>query len=79
MKRCELCKEQAGKGRRDGPHERLLRDGSERSYPGGFAAGRYIDAFEERDYVCEDCETKFMFSNDKNDFGWIVENSPPVK
>ena len=64
---CELCEEQTKKQRYTDPHEHLKPSGEQRTYRGAMTGG-----YEEQDYVCELCGAEFTYSNDKNNYGWIL-------
>ena len=67
MKPCKLCQEQARKPRYTDPHEHLRPYGEERIYRGAMTGG-----YEEQDFICEACNSKLTYSNDKNDYGWFL-------
>ncbi len=67
MYNCSLCKEQIRKNRRDTPHAHLIEVDERRLFRGA-EARRY----EEQDYRCLLCSTKFTWSSNKNDLAWTV-------
>lgn len=69
MALCELCEEQAKKGRYTEPHTHLIKKNDQRLYRGAMTGG-----YEEQDYVCKICNAEFTYSNDKNDIGWILHH-----
>lgn len=68
---CDLCKEQAKKQRYTDPHIFLQAVGEQRAFRGLPTGG-----FEEQDYICKRCGAKFTYSNDKNDYGWLLHGNP---
>lgn len=69
MEVCGLCNEQSKKQRYTDPHEYLKPSGDRRAIQGGMTGG-----YEEQDYICDKCGAEFTYSNDKNDYGWILHN-----
>jgi len=67
MEICNLCKEQAKKGRHAEPHENLERVET-RSYP-----RRLISAYSEQDFLCRKCGAAFIHSDDRADNGWLLQ------
>ena len=66
MNICKYCQEQKAKRRHDSAHQFLKQRGEQRTYRGGMFGG-----YEEQDYVCSKCDSRFIHSSDKNDCGWI--------
>ncbi|PLX99657.1 MAG: hypothetical protein C0623_09170 [Desulfuromonas sp.] len=64
---CDLCKAQTEKGKRETPHKDLVKVDERRFFKG--AAPR---SFEEQDYRCLLCSTKFTWSSNKNDHAWTM-------
>lgn len=69
MEPCDLCKEQAKKQRNTEPHKFLKKVGEERAIRGVPTGG-----YEEQDYVCTVCGSKFTYSSDRYDYGWILQH-----
>jgi hypothetical protein len=53
------------------PHQLLKEVGKRRIFRGMRTGG-----YEEQDCTCEKCDTKFTYSNDKNDCSWLLHKSP---
>lgn len=70
MEICEQCNAQSAKARYSDPHENLQEFGKPRIFRGLPTGG-----FEEQDYICKTCGTKFTYSNDKDDVGWRIINA----
>ena len=64
---CTLCEEQAKKTRNGKPHEYLAKVDEQRVFKGHNPRG-----FEEQDYQCVTCHSKFTRSTDKNDLAWTL-------
>lgn len=64
---CNLCTEQSKKNRRSSPHALLIEVDDRRLFKGANAR-----SYEEQDYRCLHCTTKFTWSNNKNDFAWTL-------
>ena len=73
MEVCGLCKDQAKNQKDPNPHDRLKRVGGQRKYIGWPTGG-----YEEQDYICQDCGTEFTYSNDENDYGWMLKTNQSV-
>ncbi len=67
MKTCELCEEQSKKTRNGKPHEYLVKVDECRVFKGTPPRG-----FEEQDYKCMTCQSKFTQSTDRNDLAWTL-------
>jgi hypothetical protein len=67
MKICDLCEEQSKKTRNGKPHDHLTKVDEIRIFKGKKPRG-----FEEQDYRCGVCESKFTQSTDKNDLAWTL-------
>ncbi len=67
MKVCDLCEGQSTKSRNSKPHENLIKVDEARIFKGKNPRG-----FEEQDYLCMECESKFTQSTDKNDLPWTL-------
>jgi hypothetical protein len=67
MKICERCEEQSKKTRNGKPHEYLAKVDEVRIFTGKKPRG-----FEEQDYQCLTCQSKFTQSSDKNDLAWTL-------
>lgn len=67
MSTCTLCEEQAKKSRNGKPHEYLVKVDEPRIFEGKKPRG-----FEEQDYQCQTCNSKFTRSTAKNDLPWTL-------
>ena len=67
MKICDLCEEQTKKTRNGKPHDHLRKVDDVRIFTGKKPRG-----FEEQDYMCVVCQSKFTQSTDKNDLAWTL-------
>jgi hypothetical protein len=67
MKICGLCEEQSRKSRNGKPHEYLIKVEEPRLFQGKNPRG-----FEEQDYQCLTCKSKFTQSTNKNDLAWTL-------
>lgn len=67
METCSLCQEQAKKTRRGKPHQALIKVDEARIFTGTSPRG-----YEEQDYKCLDCNSKFTQSSGKNDLAWTL-------
>lgn len=67
MKICALCEEQAKKSSNGKPHEYLAKLDVARIFIGKKPRG-----FEEQDYQCLTCQSKFTQSTNKNDLAWTL-------
>lgn len=67
MKACSLCEEQAKKSRNSKPHENLIPVDDRRIF-----GGKKPQRFEEQDYQCTTCKTKFTHSTNANDIPWTM-------
>lgn len=67
MVKCEDCDKQQYKQRRDRPHEFLIVDGVER-----ITKGQPWGVYGDTPYICTKCNTRFIYSTDENDKGWIL-------
>lgn len=64
---CDQCAEQAKKSRNGKPHEYLVKVDECRIFKGIKPRG-----FEQQDYQCLSCRSKFTQSTDKNDLAWTL-------
>jgi len=64
---CDQCEEQAKKTRNGKPHEFLAKIDEPRIFTGKKPRG-----FEEQDYQCLTCDSKFTQSTDRNDLAWTL-------
>jgi len=64
---CERCEEQSKKTRNGKPHEQLVKVDEVRIF-----TGLKPRSFEEQDYQCTTCQSKFTQSTDKNDLAWTL-------
>jgi len=64
---CELCEVQTKKSRNGKPHEYLKKVDECRIFKGNGSRG-----FEEQDYQCVTCNSKFTLSTDKNNLAWTL-------
>jgi hypothetical protein len=69
MSICNLCEEQAKKTGRQKPHQDLLKVDEARIFKGSGPRG-----FEEQDYQCLACRSKFTQTTDKNNLPWTLWN-----
>jgi hypothetical protein len=67
MKICALCEEQSKKSGSGKPHEYLYKIDEARIFLGKKPRG-----FEEQDYQCLTCQSKFTQSTNKNDLAWTL-------
>jgi hypothetical protein len=67
MKICDLCEAQSMKARNGRPHEFLIKVDEPRIFRGIKPRG-----FEEQDYECLTCKSKFTHSTDKNGLAWTL-------
>jgi hypothetical protein len=67
MEICALCEGQSAKSRNGKPHENLFKVNDARIFKGMGARG-----FDEQDYMCMTCKSKFTRSTDKNDLAWTL-------
>lgn len=67
MKTCSLCQDQVKKNLRRKPHHCLIKVDEPRVFPGANPRG-----YEEQDYKCLDCDSKFTQSSNKNDLAWTL-------
>ncbi len=67
MRICKLCKEQAEKSFKGKPHENLVKVDEPRIFKGQSPRN-----YEEQDYQCLTCQSKFTHSTNKNDVGWTL-------
>lgn len=64
---CTQCEDQAKKSKRGKPHPALVELDAPRIFSGSGPRG-----FEEQDYQCLTCQTRFTRSSDKNDLAWTL-------
>lgn len=67
---CTLCEEQSKKTRNGKPHADLTKVDEQRLFKGQNPRG-----FEEQDYQCVTCKSKFTRSTDKNNLAWTLWRS----
>lgn len=67
METCGLCDEQTKKTRNGKPHDQLIKVDEPRIFKGTKPRG-----FEEQDYQCQTCSSKFTQSSNKNDLAWTL-------
>lgn len=67
MNICTQCEDQVKKTRNGKPHEHLAKIDECRVFKGKKPRG-----FEEQDYQCQECESKFTHSTDNNDLAWTL-------
>ncbi len=67
MDTCGMCKEQANKSRRGAPHQYLVKLEEPRIFKGGNSRG-----YEEQDYQCQVCRSRFTRSTNRNDLVWTL-------
>jgi len=64
---CTACEKQSKVSRRGKPHASLVKVDEPRIFKGSNARG-----FEEQDYHCLSCKSKFTNSTDNNDLAWTL-------
>jgi len=64
---CDLCEKQSRKSHKSKPHEYLIKVDDPRIFGGKNPRG-----FEEQDYLCMTCQSKFTQSSDKNNLAWTL-------
>ncbi len=67
MDKCNQCEDQSDKTSSGKPHESLVKIDEQRVFK-----GRNARCFEEQDYQCLNCESKFTWSSNKNDLAWTL-------
>jgi hypothetical protein len=67
MKICKPCEDQAKKSHHGKPHEDLIEVDELRIFKGKKPRG-----FEEQDYQCQTCNSKFTRSTDRNALAWTL-------
>ena len=67
MDQCDLCTEQAKKSRSGKPHSYLVKVDDARIFKGSGPR-----SFEEQDYQCLKCQSKFTWSTNRNDLSWTL-------
>jgi len=67
MEICSLCQQQAKKTLRGKPHYWLIKIDDPRTFSGASHRG-----YEEQDYKCLSCGSKFTQSSSKNDLAWTL-------
>lgn len=67
MQTCRLCEEQEKKTRNGKPHEYLKKVDEVRIFKGTNAR-----SYDEQDYQCLACSSKFTHSTDKNNLAWTL-------
>ncbi|HKJ04500.1 MAG TPA: hypothetical protein VJ974_02800 [Geopsychrobacteraceae bacterium] len=67
MEPCDLCEEQSKKRSSGKPHDNLMKVDDPRIFKGKKPRG-----FEEQDYQCLTCNSKFTQSSNKNDLAWTL-------
>jgi len=70
MDTCSLCQEQTKKTHRGKPHHVLIKIDEPRTFSGTSPRG-----YEEQDYKCLSCGSKFTQSTSKNDLAWTLWQS----
>lgn len=64
---CGMCQEQAKKSRRGDPHKYLALIEEPRIFKSLHSKG-----YEEQDYQCQVCQSKFTRSTNRNDLVWTL-------
>jgi len=64
---CKLCDEQSQKSHKGKPHKNLMKVDELRIFKGQNPRG-----FEEQDYQCLTCKSKFTQSTNRNDMEWTL-------
>lgn len=67
MVHCSLCETQAKLSSNGKPHPYLNKADEARVFKGAKPRG-----YEEQDYQCQVCQTKFTHSTNKNDVAWTL-------
>ena len=67
MVTCSLCQDQTKRTYRGKPHQDLIKVDEPRIFRGVIPRG-----YEEQDYKCLGCDSKFTWSTDKNDQAWTL-------
>ncbi len=67
MEICFQCEEQSKKKFAGRPHDNLMTLGAVRIFQGKGPRG-----YEEQDYQCLTCNSKFTYSTNKNDLLWTL-------
>ncbi|BCR03143.1 hypothetical protein DESUT3_02120 [Desulfuromonas versatilis] len=67
MEICDQCEEQSKKSHKAKPHGYLIKVDDLRIFKGKKPRG-----FEEQDYQCQTCKSKFTQSTDKNVLAWTL-------
>ena len=67
MRICKFCEEQSLKSHKGKPHENLIKVDALRIFK-----GQKPRRFEEQDYRCLTCKSKFTRSTNKNDNEWTL-------
>jgi len=67
MSLCAFCKEQMDKTQRGKPHHYLSKINEERIFAGAKPRG-----YQEQDYQCQVCQSKFTWSSNRNDLTWTL-------
>ena len=67
METCSLCQEQTKKTHRGKPHQALITVDDPRVFTGASPRG-----YEEQDYKCLDCDSKFTQSTGKIALAWTL-------
>jgi hypothetical protein len=67
METSSLCQEQAKKTPRGKPHDDRIKVVESRIFTGNRPQG-----YEEQDYKCLGCNSKFTHSTGKNDLAWTL-------
>lgn len=67
METCSLCQDQTKRTYRGKPHQDLIKVDEPRLFRGVIPRG-----YEEQDYKCQGCDSKFTQSTDKNDQAWTL-------
>ena len=67
MSLCKQCEDQAKKKTNGKPHDFLVEVGEKRTFGASRSRG-----FEEQDYQCAMCKSKFTHSSNRNDLAWTL-------
>ena len=67
MERCAMCKEHEKKALSGNPHQYLAKIDEPRYFKGGISR-----RYEEQDYQCQVCKSKFTHSTNRNDLAWTL-------
>jgi len=64
---CDMCQDQTKKSQRGNPHQYLVIINAPRIFK-----SRHTRGYEEQDYQCQTCQSKFTRSTNRNDLAWTL-------